>query len=191
MALSSWCFITRFSLEAFLVLEKIFKYFLYNIWAWRPLFNDAVFEKIDMPSTKGLTWNLVKICQAVSEKTFKDFIHVYSTGARADSPGGQNVDYNWKGLLLWSYFVSFSHWSLIHYEKLNFQYFPPYKCIGTQIRPCCKKVKCQPKVIIWTWMALNSWCYITRFSVDAFLVLEKIFFKVFFTISGHGSHLVY
>ena len=51
-------------------------------------------------------------------------------------------------LLLWSFIVSFSHWSLIHYEKLNFQYFPNTYAKGRRNWPCRKKIKCQPMVII-------------------------------------------
>ena len=49
MVLSSWCFTTRFSLEAFLVLEKkIFKFFLPYIGMAAIFFNDAeLFEQID------------------------------------------------------------------------------------------------------------------------------------------------
>ena len=93
------------------------------------LFNDAEpFEQIDnTPLTESPMGNQVKICQAVSEKkTFKDyyFKHVYSPGARVDNPWGQKLCYNQRYLLLQSYIVSFSHWSLIHFEKLNFQYLP-------------------------------------------------------------------
>ena len=54
------------------------------------------FEQI--PSTESFIWNLVKIRQAVSEKTFKDYIilyHIYSLEARADKPGGQNFACTW------------------------------------------------------------------------------------------------
>ena len=42
-------------------------------------FNDSeLFEQTDnMPSTKGLMWNLVKIGQTVSEKMFKDYKILY------------------------------------------------------------------------------------------------------------------
>ena len=51
------------------------------------------FEQIDsIPSTEGPKSNLVKIGQVVSEKkTLKDFIHLYSTGARADNLRGQKL----------------------------------------------------------------------------------------------------
>ena len=65
------------------------------------LFNDAEwFEQIDnMPSTEGPKCKLLKIGQAVSmEKMFKDYdilyMYVYSPGARADNPRGQNFDCN-------------------------------------------------------------------------------------------------
>ena len=47
-----------------------------------------------------------------------------------------------------------------------------------------KKDKCQPKVIIWTNLDGLEFLmqYITRFSLEALLVLEKKIFYVFFTI---------
>ena len=43
------------------------------------LFNDAEpFEQnVNIPSTEGSMWNLVKIRELVSEKTFKDFMVLY------------------------------------------------------------------------------------------------------------------
>ena len=49
--------------------------------------------------------------------------------------------------------------------------------MGTQIWPCHEKVKGQPMVIIWTNLVDHPWCYIPRFSLKAFLVLEKMIFK--------------
>ena len=43
-----------------------------------------------------------------------------------------------------------------------------------------KKVKLQPRVIIWT--NLSPRCYIPRFSLEAFLILEKKIFKCFYPI---------
>ena len=50
-------------------------------------FNDAEpFEQnVNIPSTEGPMWNLVKIGQVVLEKTFKDFMILY-TGAMANNP---------------------------------------------------------------------------------------------------------
>ena len=59
MILSPQCCITRFSLEAFLVLEKkIFKCFSPYMGMAAILFNDAErFEQIDdMPMTEGTIW---------------------------------------------------------------------------------------------------------------------------------------
>ena len=67
------------------------------------LFNGAkLFEQIvNILSTEGSMWNLMKTVQAVSEKkTFKEFhnfIHVHSPGARANNP--QNFDSRLKVLL--------------------------------------------------------------------------------------------
>ena len=53
------------------------------------------FEQIvNIPSTEGPMQNMVKIGQAVPEKTFirfHDFIPVYSPGARADNPQGTKL----------------------------------------------------------------------------------------------------
>ena len=62
------------------------------------LFNHAErFEQIgNMPSTEGTTdvksgdnWSS---CFREDVQRKQDFIHVYSPGARADNPGGQNFD---------------------------------------------------------------------------------------------------
>ena len=60
--------------------------------------NAEPFEQIhNMPLSEGPKCNLVKIGQAISEKTFKDYeilYNVYSPGTRADNPGEQNFDCN-------------------------------------------------------------------------------------------------
>ena len=62
------------------------------------LFNDAEpFEQsVNIPSTEGPMWNLVKIGQVVSEKKmFKDFMVLYlyiAQGQGHITPGGQNFD---------------------------------------------------------------------------------------------------
>ena len=43
---------------------------------------------------------------------FHDLIHVYSPGARADSPRGQNFDVNRKALSLYPFVASFKEISL-------------------------------------------------------------------------------
>ena len=63
------------------------------------VFSGAVpFEQIvNIPSTEGPMWNLVKICQAVSEKMFKDNMILYMYIAKGQgllTPGGQNFDCN-------------------------------------------------------------------------------------------------
>ena len=79
----------------FLVLEKkILKYF-YHIWA--PQFNGAKsFEQIVKTlSTEGSMWNLVKIDQADSEKTFEIYTILYmyiANGQGQITPRGQNFD---------------------------------------------------------------------------------------------------
>ena len=79
-------YMPRFSLKAFLVLEKkifmcfFFFFFLSYIGMVAILINGAEpFEQIDdTPLTEGTMWNLVKIGQAVSEKmTFKVFAILY------------------------------------------------------------------------------------------------------------------
>ena len=80
ITLSPQCSITRFSLEAFLVLEKkTFKCFSPYVGMAAILFNHAEwFEQIDnMPSTEGQLWYLVKFGQAVLEMAFKDYESLY------------------------------------------------------------------------------------------------------------------
>ena len=60
----------RFSLKAFLILEKIFKCF-YNKRA------EPLEPIINTHSTDGPKQNLMKIVQAVSEKTFKIYTILY------------------------------------------------------------------------------------------------------------------
>ena len=66
---------------------------------------------------------------------------------RAANPGGQNSVT--EGLLLWSYIVSFSHWSFNTFWEKDFSILYPYKCRRMQIC-AAKKVKCQPRIIIGT-----------------------------------------
>ena len=90
------------------------------------LFNHAErFEQIDNTSSTECTMlYLVKIDQAVLEKKtriYNEIVCMYiAQGQKAINPGAQTFDCNGKGLLLWSYIERFSHWSLIHFEKLNF-----------------------------------------------------------------------
>ena len=119
------------------------------------LFNDAdQFEQIDnTPLTEGPVWNLVKTGQAVSEKkTFKYYenLYMYIAQEQGQITPGENFDYNRKGftaLIIYSklqWLVSDTFW------ETEFSMFPPYKRVGRQIWPCREKVKCQPRVIIWT-----------------------------------------
>ena len=63
------------------------------------LFNGAEpFEQIvNIPSTEGPMWNLMKIGQAVSEKVFEDFMILYlhiAQGQGRITPEGQYFDPN-------------------------------------------------------------------------------------------------
>ena len=64
------------------------------------LFNDAELleQSVNILSTEGPMWNLVKIGQVVSEKkTFKDFMVLYlyiAQGQGQITPRGQNSDPN-------------------------------------------------------------------------------------------------
>ena len=63
------------------------------------MFNGAEpFEKIvNTPSKEGPMWNLVKIGQLVSKKTFKDYMILYLYTAQVQgqiTPGRQNFDHN-------------------------------------------------------------------------------------------------
>ena len=108
------------------------------------LFNSAEpFEQIvNTLSTEGPTWNLVKIAQAVSEKkTFKNHTILYMCIAQGQ---GQITPMGLK-----SYIVSFSHYSFIYFEKMNFQHFPHINVQGRKFNLAVKKAEGQPTVIIW------------------------------------------
>ena len=69
---------TKIQPQSFLELEKkIFKCF-YHIWAWQPSCSmiQNHLNSVNIPSTEGPMWNLVKIGQVVSEM-FKDFMVLY------------------------------------------------------------------------------------------------------------------
>ena len=76
-----------------------------------------------------------------------------------------------------------------------FSTFSPYKCMGTPIWPCHKKVKGQLKTVIWTNLVdlVSSMLY-TKIQPQRFLVsgeedFEVVFF-FFFTIYEEGGLLV-
>ena len=71
-------------------------------------------------------WNLVKILAVSEKKAFKGFTILYMYIAQEQDQIG------------------------VHFEKITFQHFPLYKCMGTQIWPYGKKVKGQPMTIILT-----------------------------------------
>ena len=89
------------------------------------LFNDAEqSEQIDnMPLTKGPKFNLVKIGQAGSEKTFKD----YEISNMYIAQGQGQITQEDKILIVTKsvcYIVRLSQWSLIHFQKMILQHFP-------------------------------------------------------------------
>ena len=53
-------------------------------------------------------------------------------GAMADNPRGQNLDLQLKGFTTLIIIVSFSHESLIHFEKMTFQHFPHTNAWGSK-----------------------------------------------------------
>ena len=126
-------------------------------------------------------WNLVKSAQAVSEKkTFKDSTILYmyiAQGQGQITPQGTKFWFELKRFTTLLYIVSFCHKSFIHFEKKIF-----IICMGTQIWPCHKKVKGQPKIMIWTMLVDLESPMLPRFSLKAFLVLEKKSFRCFYQI---------
>ena len=134
-------------------------------------------------------WNPVKIGQMVSEKMFKDYTILYTYLAQRQgqvTPEGQNVYCNWK-----AYYLNHKFQPLVFntFWENDLSTLSPYKCIGMQIWPCCKKVKDQPMIIVWTDLVdLESLMLCTKSQPQAFLVLKKWIFKCF-TIYGHGGYL--
>ena len=52
---------------------------------------------VNIPSTEGPMWNMVKIGQVILEKMFRDYTILYMYTAQAQgqlTPGGQNFDCN-------------------------------------------------------------------------------------------------
>ena len=62
---------------------------------------------------------------------------------------------------------------------------------GAKIWSCCKRVKNQPPIIVWTKFINLESCYIPRFSHKAFFsIREKKKYICVFAIYGNGSNLV-
>ena len=92
--------------------------------------------------------------------------------------------------LLWSYIVSFSNWSLTHFEKLNFQYLPHTNAQGHTFDLAMKRSNVNLGLSFeQTWQTFFYQCYITRFSLEAFLVLEKKIFMCFIPYIGMAAIL--
>ena len=72
---------------------------------------------------------------------FHDFIHLHSPGAKA----GYKILIVTKNVLLQSYIVSFSHKSLIHFEKIT---FPNTNIRGRKLDLAEKKVNGQPTIVV-------------------------------------------
>ena len=69
-----------------------------------------------------------------------------------------------------SYIVSFSHKSLIKFERKMTSTVSPYKEIDAQIRPCRNKVKGQTTVVLWTNLVeLESSMLYTMIQFQSFL----------------------
>ena len=67
----------------------------------------------------------------------------------------------------------------------------PYKCIGTQIWPCCKKIKYQPRFIIWTNLVdFESPMLYTTIQSQSFLGSWKEDFSVFLPYMGMAAILL-
>ena len=115
------------------------------------LFNDAEqFEQIDnMPSTEGPKCNLVKTGQAVSEKkTFNKILYMYIAQGQGQITQEDKILTETKRVCYFNHTLSFSQRSLIHFQKMIFAIFPPYKRMGMQIWSYHRKVKGQPTTII-------------------------------------------
>ena len=163
------------------------------------------FEQIDnTPSIEGLM--CVKLGQAVSEKKkFKDYKILYMYIAQEQEQGTQS--WPWckkvKGhprVIIWTnldgleFLTRFSHEALLVLEKKIFKCYIQYMgMLAILFNDAELFEQIENKHSTETWMALISWCYITRFSLEAFLVLEKKIFKFFFyhiQVYGHGGHLL-
>ena len=103
--------------------------------------------------------------------------------ARADNPQETKFWLQQKCLTTFITHCKFQPLVFNTFEKMTFQHFFPYKCMGTQIWPCYKKVKGQRTDIIWTnFVDLESSMLYTKIQPKAFLVLEKKLFKCYYHI---------
>ena len=93
------------------------------------LFNGAEPFKhiVNTLSTEGTMWNLVKIAQAISEQTFKNYKILYMYIVQ-----GQGQIYCKFQSLVFNTFWENDFWT-----------FYPYKYMGVQIWHCCKNIKGQ------------------------------------------------
>ena len=145
---------TIFSPKASLVLEKkSFKCF-YHIKACGHLVDGAKpFNILAIPfqqkAPSEIWWKLIKRFQRRRQK-LHNFIHVYSLGARADTPQGTKFWFYLKCFTTLTPHCKFQPLAFNTFWENDFSTFSPYKCMGMQIWPCRKRVKGQPKVIIWT-----------------------------------------
>ena len=95
-------------------------------------------------------------------KNYTIFYMYITQGQGQITPRGQNFDCNLQVLLLKSYIVSFSHYSLIRFEKMTFQHFPHTKAWG-----------CKFDLAVTNLVTLSPGCYIPRLTLEAIFVLEK------------------
>ena len=158
------------------------------------LFNlNKLMIPLQQKATCEIWWKLVKLFQRRHLKItwFYTCIYKCSPRTRADNPGGTKF---------WLYLEGFAT-LIIHYKfhplvlnilwENDFSIFPPYKCTGTQIQPCHKEDVNLGSSFEQIWETLSPWCYILRFSLKVFLILEKKRFKSFYhTWARWPSYLI-
>ena len=130
------CSVTRFSLEVFLVLEKKMRFSLY-MGMTTILFNNVEpFAQIDnTPTTEGQILNLVKIGQAVSEKTSKayEILYMYIGQGQGQITLGDKSLFVTERVATLIIHCKFQPLVFNTFWETEFAIFSPY--IGTQIWP--------------------------------------------------------
>ena len=162
------------------------------------LFNGVEpFEQIvNTPSIEVSMWNLVKIGRAVSEmKTFKDYTILNTYTAK----GQGRITSGYKSLIVTKMFTTlimlckFQSLVFVHFQRMIFfSHFPDTKEWECKIYLAAERSRfILGSSFEQTWQILSPYCYIPRFSLKAFLVLDKKILKCFYHIwAGRPSCLM-
>ena len=142
-----------------------------------------------------------KASSVLEKKIFKGFFHIWAwqPSWSMDSNHFSNLSFPCPREALNEIWATLAQ-RLQRWRHLKFSIFFPYKCIGKQTWPHCKKVKCKcTTIILATLVDLPSPMIYAKVHHKAFSVSEKKIFKGFYHIwawrpswsmdGNHFSHL--